>query len=217
MKTKAIILLVSVLLFSSCIVKSIQPFYTKDSLSYNKNLIGKWADQKGGQWEVISMKEEFIKDKKEGLMFSDDDKKAYENYKEGYFINYIKKEKEVSFIAMPFTLDDQYFVDFIPFDINIDAINSLASEHLLKTHSVAKLDINSDKNVTFSWLSEERIKNLFNENTLRLKHETVGPEEALLLIASSQELTAFLKKYLKADIKDKWKSSDALTLVKEII
>jgi hypothetical protein len=217
MKTKAITLLAFVLLFSSCIVKSIQPFYTKDSLSYNKTLIGKWADQKGGKWEVISMKEEFIKDKKEGLIFSNDDKKAYENYKDGYFINYIKKEKEVSFIAMPFTIDNQYFVDFIPFDINTDAINSLASEHLLKTHSVAKLDINSDKNVSFSWLSEERIKDLFNESTLRLKHETVGPEEALLLTASSQELTAFLKKYLKADIKDKWKSSDTLTLVKEII
>ncbi|MEP0263147.1 hypothetical protein [Dokdonia sp.] len=217
MKSKAIILLASVLLFSSCIIKSIQPFYLKNSLSYNKALIGKWADQKGGQWEVISMKEEFIKDKKEGLIFSDDDKKAYENYKDGYFINYIKKEKEVSFIAMPFIIDNQYFVDFIPFDINTDAINSLASEHLLKTHSVAKLDVNSDTNVSFSWLSEERIKNLFNESTLRLKHETVGPEEALLLTASSQELTAFLKKYLKADIKDKWKSSDALMLVKEII
>lgn len=217
MKLKAIILLASVLLCSSCIVKSIQPFYTEGDLSYNEKLIGQWADQKGGVWDVISMQEQFIKDQKENNKLSEDDKKAFEAYKDGYIVKYVKKEKEVVFIAMPFQIEGQYFLDFIPFDFDTKSINSLAAEHLIKTHSVAKLDINTAQEISFSWLTEERIKNLFNDNKLRLKHEIVGPEEALLLTASSQELSAFLKKYLVASIEDKWKSSDALTLTKNTI
>jgi hypothetical protein len=217
MKLKAIILLASVLLFSSCIVKSIQPFYTKGDLSYNKNLPGTWTDQKGGTWEVISMKEQFDKDKKEGVALSEDDIKEYETYKKSYFINYIIKGKKVSFIAMPFKIEGHYFLDFIPFDFDTESINNLAAEHLIKTHSVAKLDVNSTQQVSFSWLTEERIKSLFNNNKLRLKHELVGPEEALLLTASSQELFAFLKKYVSTSIEDKWKSSDSLTLIRNTI
>ncbi|MFC4635171.1 hypothetical protein ACFO3O_14765 [Dokdonia ponticola] len=217
MKLKAFILLASVLLFSSCIVKSIQPFYTKGDLSYTEKLIGIWTDQKGGVWDVISMKEQFMKDQKENSNVSEDDKKAFEAYKEGYIVKYVKKEKEVVFIAMPFQLEGQYFLDFIPFEFDTESINHLAAEHLIKTHSVAKLDINAAQKISFSWLTEERIKTLFNDNKLRLKHEIVGPEEALLLTASSQELSAFLKKYLTASIEDKWKSSDALTLTKNTI
>ncbi len=217
MKLKAITLVASVLLFSSCIVKSIQPFYTKGDLSYNEKLIGTWTDQKGGVWDVVSMKEQFIKERKENIEISDDEKKAFEAYKDGYMVNYVKKEKEVVFIAMPFQIEGQYFLDFIPFEFDTESINHLAAEHLVKTHSVAKLDMNSTQQASFSWLSEERIKNLFNADKLRLKHELVGPEEALLLTASSQELSAFLKKYLTASIEDKWKSSDALTLTKNTI
>ena len=217
MKLKAFILLASVLLFSSCIVKSIQPFYTEGDLSYNEKLVGTWTDQKGGVWDVMSMKEQFIKDRKENIELSEDDKKAFEAYKQGYIVKYVKKEKEVVFIVMPFQIEGQYFLDFIPFDFDTESINNLAAEHLLKTHSVAKLDINSTQQISFSWLTEERIKNLLNANTLRLKHEIVGPEEALLLTASSQELSAFLKKYITASIEDKWKSSDTLTLTKNTI
>ncbi len=214
MKTKGILLISAILLFSSCIVKSLQPFYTKDSLSFNEKLLGNWTDNKKGKWEIASVEDEFIKDRKEGIKFSEDDKKAFENYKDGYIIQYIKKEKEVGFIAMPFKINDDYFMDFIPIEIEDDGINSLAAQHLLKTHSVTKLDINSDNDITFSWLSERRIKDIFEANKMRLKHEKVGPEEALLLTASSEELYAFLKKYIKSNIEDKWKKEDMLTLTR---
>lgn len=211
MKTKGLILTLVILLFSSCIVKSLQPFYTKDSLSFNEKLLGSWTDNKNGEWTIASIKDEFIKDRKEGIAFSEDDKKAFQNYKDGYVINYIKKEKEAGFIAMPFKIDNQYFMDFIPLEIEDEEINSLASQHLLKTHSIAKLEINSDNNIWFSWLSEKRMNELFEADKIRLKHEKVGPEEALLLTASSEELYTFLKKYMKSDIKNKWGDEDKKT------
>jgi len=214
MKTKGIILILAILLFSSCIVKSLHPFYTKDSLSFNEKLLGNWTDNKKGQWTVESMIDKFEQEKKEGVELSEEDLLALETYKEGYYITYIKKDKEAAFIAMPFKINEQYFLDFIPIEIEDDEINSLAAEHLLKTHSVTKLDINSDKDLTFSWLSEDRINNLFSANKIRLKHENIGFQEDLLLTASSKELYAFIKKFMNADIEDKWKKADMLTLAR---
>lgn len=223
MKSKIVLLILSVLLFSSCIVKSLQPFYTKDKLVSNDKLIGDWKDQKGGEWNIISIKSEFktsLKDSLGTITYDLDvtveDKAIYENYKTGYLITHTKDSKEAKFIAMPFKINNQYFVDFIPFDIydGIQNINDLASEHLLKTHSVAKLDVDSNNMLSFSWISEERIEFLFKSSKLRLKHENIGIEETLLLTASSDELSNFLKKYLKSDLKDKWKKSDQLILTK---
>jgi hypothetical protein len=214
MKTRGLILIATVLLFSSCIVKSLQPFYTKDSLSFNEKLLGNWIDNKKGQWTVESIKEKFEQDRKEGTILSDEDSRAFEAYIEGYYVQYVKQGNEAGFIAMPFKIGQQYFIDFIPIEIEDDQINSLAAAHLLKTHSVSKLDIKSDDELSFSWLSEERITDLFSQSKLRLKHENIGPEETLLLTATSKELYAFLKKYMQAEIKDKWKAADRLTLTK---
>jgi len=215
MKTRAIILTLTVLLFSSCIVKSLQPFYIKESLKFNEKLLGTWIDNKSGEWTVESVKNKFEADKKEGIELSKEDIKAFEAYKQGYYIKYIKNKKEAGFIAMPFIVNEQFFLDFIPIEIEDDEINSLAAAHLLKTHSVAKLDNNSDDNIVFSWLSEERISDLFDTHKIRLKHETVGFDDDLLLTASSQELYAFLKKYMKSGIEDKWRKEDQLELTKK--
>ncbi len=215
MKTRGIILILTVLLFSSCIVKSLHPFYTKDSLSFNEKLLGNWTDNKKGQWTVESIKDKFEEDKKEGTELSEEDLRAFEAYKDGYYIKYIKNDNEAGFIAMPFKIGEQYFLDFIPIEYDEDKINSLAASHLLKTHSVAKLDIKLNKDATLSWLSEERINDLLEQNKIRVSHlKTDDLNETLLLTASSEELYAFLKKYTKSDIEDKWKKSDMLTLAK---
>ena len=221
MKTKGIILILAILLFSSCIVKSLQPFYTKDSISFNKKLIGNWIDNKKGEWTVESIKSKMEEDQKNGIEMSKEELNFVEIYKDGYFITYLKKEKEAGFIAMPFKVNKQYFLDFIPIEIEDNEINSLAAEHLLKTHSVAKLDINSEEGVSLSWLSEERVSDLFEGQKIRLKHELVGFQQDLLITASSEELHAFLKKYIEADLfneyeknDNKWKSSDKLELTK---
>ncbi len=222
MKTwKPFILIGLALLLNSCIVKSLQPFYTSESLSFNKDLIGSWIDNEKGKWTVESIRTKIEEDRKKGIKLSKEDLALYETYKDGYFITLIKKDKEAGFIAMPFKINQHYFLDFIPIEIKDDEINSLAAEHLLKTHSVAKLDINSGEDVSFSWLSEERLKDLYDAQKIRLKHEKIGFEEDLLLTASSEELYAFLTKYTEADLfkkyeekEKKWKSNDKLTLTK---
>ncbi len=210
MKLRIVILLICVTLLNSCIVKSLQPFYTKDKLAFNKDLIGSWEDQHKGIWHVASFKEQFEKEnsKENGELkidISKEDLATYEAYKDGYIVAYDRPEKEEAiFLAMPFMVDDQLFLDFTPFYFNDDNLAPIVGGHLLKTHSAAKVDFNSEGNPKFSWLSEERIKPLYKENKIRLKHEKIGVDEDLVLTASSEELHAFLRKFMQADIENKW-------------
>jgi len=56
MKTRNFLLALSLLILSSCIVKSLHPFYTKKSIFFEKRLIGNWQDTKKGSWKVIQFK-----------------------------------------------------------------------------------------------------------------------------------------------------------------
>ena len=204
MKRKLILLTLGVLLFSSCIVKSIQPFYTASSINYSEKLVGNWIDNKKGIWDIRSFKDEWEKETDPNVKFSKEDKENYERYKDGYFLKYVKKETEASFIAMPFKVDNHLFIDITPFEYDSDDLNNLAAQHLLKTHSAALVEINKDDNITFKWLSEKAIGTLMSENRLRIKHEKTGIDDDLILTANSEQLHNFLKKFMSADIEDKW-------------
>jgi len=213
MKTRSLILLCLLAFFSSCIVKSIQPFYIAEATEYQTHLIGEWTDDKKATWTVVSFKDMFLEDNKDWAKVSDEDKVAYQKYKDGYFIIRTKNDKESVFMAMPFKIDEQLFMDFIPFDYE-DISNDLVSQHLLRTHSVAKIDTLESNTLNITWLDESRLTDLFKKDKLKLKHEKVGIDESFVLTATSKELYAFLKKYMKADIENKWESSEKYTLTK---
>ena len=213
MKTRSLILLCLLAFFSSCIVKSIQPFYIAEATEYQKHLIGEWTDDKKATWTVVSFKDTFLEDNKDWTKVSDEDKVAYQKYKDGYFIIRTKNDNESVFMAMPFKIDEQLFMDFIPFDYE-DISNDLVSQHLLRTHSVAKIDTLESNTLNITWLDESRLTDLFKKDKLKLKHEKVGIDESFVLTATSKELYAFLKKYMKANIENKWESSEKYTLTK---
>lgn len=211
MKTKGILIILSILLFSSCIVKSLQPFYVKSSESFNNKLIGKWNDTKKGDWEILSFKAEFEKENKEEKL-KEEDKKIVENYKNAYIIKYTKKDNEATFTGMPFKVNEHLFIDFSIFEFDIGSENKIAEQHLLNTHSTALVLINKDNSLTLKWLSEKAVGNLFDQKKLRLKHEKIGLNQDLVLTASTKELHNFLKKFMASEFEGKWDSDDIYTL-----
>ena len=211
MKLKTVILICCLVVLNSCIVKSLQPFYTTESIAYQKDFVGKWIDNKKHTWEVISFKKAFLEENKTSKI-SEEDKAIFEKYKEGYFVALTKKDEESVFLTMPFIVDGQLFMDFIPFNYE-DLTDDLVSQHLLNTHSVAKID-KEENNLKITWLDEDRLKDLFKKDLLKLKHETVGFDESFVLTASSEELHRFLKKYINSNIENKWESSEKFILTK---
>ncbi|MCC1484216.1 hypothetical protein [Winogradskyella immobilis] len=212
MKSRIALLLLGLLLFSSCIVKSLQPFYIQEALEFQDVFVGAWKGKNNARWEVSSIKEYFEAEKADTTnKITEDDIKQFNRYKEGYYLSYIKEKKkdtiENHFIAMPFKVKNEILIDFIPFYIeSID--NSFPQQHLLKTHSVAKLEITNKKQVKLSFLDQSYLSDLYQQGKVKLKREIVGVEEDPILTASSEEIYKFLEKYLASDFKDEWSSSD---------
>jgi len=215
MKIKNVIItLTGLLLFNSCIIKSLQPFYTSDAIAFQESFVGEWEDENKALWQILAVKDlsELLgsyrnNDSKEDIEF-------FKAYKNAYLVTYKKEEKIINYIAMPFKVNNQLFLDFTPFNKGSRTNNSLTGSHFLATHSLAKFDILDNKNISIKWLSESRIEKLLENNEIRIKHEKVGPLKDLVLTATSEELMTFVEKYSKSTIEDKWKSSSKLNLKK---
>ncbi len=209
MKNRRFIFVMGVFLLNSCIVKSLFPFYTKDSISFEQKFIGKWHDEKNNYCEVFSFKEMYLKDKKVSSPedLSEEDLEEYKMYKDGYYVELSDEERNASFVAMPFKIRDQLFLDFSLFDVDMNTINPVATGHLVGMHTLAKLEFSNDDNsVELLWFSEKKLVQLLEEDRIKIKHERTGVNQTgYLLTASSEELERFITKYIDSDIQDKWK------------
>ncbi len=215
MKKRNLVVLLSLFLLSSCIVKSLHPFYTKDTISYQKIFLGEWnskSSSKKEHWKVQSFKEVFLKEKKKTnpSELSIKDRKDYNYRKDSYLITYIDEDQNKAiFYATPFKINKQLFLDFSLYEIlgHDNSINLMALLHMTGIHSLVKFDIASDNSIALKWLNEDKIKKLFKKNRIKINHEKTGPDDDILLTASSKELQKFIKKYMKSDDMKKWGNS----------
>ncbi len=234
------------LLLASCVVKSLKPFYTKDTLAYDGSLVGKWKDSKNRIWEVhpmlqaldslfskegnkakkvkkkikeIDQKYDSIKrDAKVTVKKNKDffeDKELNNIYEKSYlFIEKKQLSKEEAFftnktmedkgayVVVPFQIKGHFFLDFTPLEV-IES-SDFSDMHHIGIHTLAKLD-KKGEDFKLSWLSEDVIKELFEQKKIRIKHEKIGIEqEKILLTASSEELQKFIAKYMELAQKDEW-------------
>ena len=80
MKTKGIILILSILLFSSCIVKSLKPFYIKSAIEFQDVLLGKWESKNKSTWNVLAIKDVYEEQKKDSTFKSSKEDLEFYNY-----------------------------------------------------------------------------------------------------------------------------------------
>ncbi|GAB7255704.1 hypothetical protein [uncultured Polaribacter sp.] len=230
MKTRNLIIALSLLMFTSCVVKSLNPFYTKETISFDENFIGEWEDSKKGNWKVIKFENVFLSNAKKnwepkfvnGYLdnkveiskknLSKEDKKLYAVYKDSYYILRENKNKKVAFIATPFKINNQTFLDFIPIDIQ-DNIDNLLESHTIYTHSLVKYDLRNNGEIEVRWLDEDKVEALFKEKKIKIKHEKIGIiDDKYLLTAKPEELQRFIKKYMASNDSEKWETSTKFTL-----
>lgn len=208
MKARRLILVLGVFLLNSCIVKSLFPFYTKDSISYEEKFVGKWHDEKNNSCIVISFRDEYLKNNKVSSpeKLSPEKLEEFNRYKDGYYVELSDSGRMATFVAMPFKVRDELFLDFSLFDVDMKTINPVATGHFVGMHTLAKLEFSKDFNsVNLLWFSEEKLVQLLDEDRIKIKHERTGVDDTgYLLTASSDELERFISKYMDSDIQDKW-------------
>ncbi|WP_397444986.1 hypothetical protein [Polaribacter sp. R77954] len=204
---------ISILFLSSCVVKSLNPFYTKKTISYDNRFIGKWTDSKKGVWTVVRFRDEITKNNPVEKM-KKDDLQLYKEYKNSYYIQREFKGEEALFLATPFKINNQTFLDFYPLEYQ-DDINNLLESHLIYTHSLVKYVVQKNGKIDVRWLDEDKIETLFKEKKIKIKHKKIGTlKNKYLLTATSKDLEKFIEKYMNSKDEDKWDTSTKFTLSK---
>jgi len=210
------LIFVLALLLSSCVVKSLHAFYTQDLLFFEQKFIGNWQDSDNAHWSVLPFKEVILKENhKENISELDKDElKLYNSYKDGYVVYFEKDSTKSTFLAMPFMINNQLFLDFTPIEDreSEQSHNDFYRMHLINTHSLAKLDMDSKDEASIKWLDQDKIKVLLDEDRIKIKHEKVGFDETILLTATSEELVKFVEKYMASEDQDKWKTDVEVNL-----
>jgi len=215
-KPKLVILSLLFLALNSCVVKSLFPFYTNSNIYFEKKFIGNWIDTENAKWEILQFQEVILKENKKNKAseLDTDQFRIYNKYKNGYVVYFEKDNTKSSFLAMPFKINNQLFLDFTAIEDNeIEELkNDLYKMHLIGTHTLAKFDFLNENEVAISWFSSKKLEQLLDEDKIKIKHEQVGFAETTLLTASSEELQKFIKKYMDSKDNDKWKTDVEINL-----
>jgi len=220
MKLKHVMILMGVFLLHSCIVKSINPFYTEDKIITDERLEGEWQSEKAS-WKIMSFKDKLAESEKNSKsIFNEMETSFLKRYENAYVVRYKKDIKDNNmgdilgsfawFLVTSFKVEDNVFLDFIPMEYNVDE-NSLVFQHILNTHTVCKVDFDEDA-LKFKWLTEDVVGDLIENNKLKIKYEVTGYDEDLILTAKSKELYRFLEKFTTSNIEDKWDDDQTYTL-----
>ncbi len=213
MKTRNLIFALSILFLSSCVVKSLHPFYTQKTISFDNNFIGEWVDSKKGKWEIVSFAKEILQGSSIDKLV-EEDLKIYKEYKNGYYIKRTRHGKEVLYLANPFKINNQTFLDFLPLGQD-QGIDGLLQDHMIYAHSLVKYDELKNGEISIKWFDEEKIEELFKNKKIKIKHEVIGlVDHKYLLTAKSEELQKFIKKYMASNDSGKWETSTKFTLTK---
>ena len=187
MKTKLIILIALIAITtSSCLVKSLHPFYTEKDVIYKPELLGNWQGKDSSTWE-ISQHKGFA-----GIFKPEQNGNAYD-------IKFTDKNGTSKFLAHLFTVNNQLYLDFYLPDMQGQ---DLAVMHMIPAHTLARVEL-ANKQITINWYNEEWLIKLFNENRIRIAHERIpydldekNPDNfQVILTAPTAELQKFIDKY----------------------
>jgi hypothetical protein len=172
------------LFFSSCLIKSFNPFFHKEDVVFDDQLLGRWVDQDDNLWSFEKYKIENIQENEKKHPF--------------YILNYREEDGGISrLLTTLFKLDDEYYLDFFP-DMETISDHELLAIHTLPVHSLAKLGFTKDGQVSIRWFNEEWLSELVEKNKTQIKHEVIrydSDEGTIVLSASTDELQQFIRKH----------------------
>ena len=169
---------------SSCLVSSLHPFYKEKDKIFEPAMVGAWIDSDSSIWVI---EPNMVSS---GFMEPREPDGAYK-------ITLYEDVDEISVMtATLFQLNGVDYVDFAP-DINEDHFTSdMISYHHVPVHTLARVQYSANS-ILLYWYGDEWLNELFEENRIRISHETVQNHDydRQVLTASTDELQKFIRKY----------------------
>lgn len=168
---KVIVFLVLIIFLAQSCIFSLHPLYTKETITYDSKIEGKWSD---------------------GDVDSNDGPITWEfkRKQQGYeLIRYSEDVDTLSYEATLVKLGDYLFLD-LKKELEDDSMDDIS--FYLPTHNFAKVLFKENK-LELVFFDDAYLEKLFKQRKIRLKHEVV--DDTIVLTASSEELQKFIVKY----------------------
>lgn len=172
------------IIMHSCVIPSIHPLYTEEDLIIDERLIGIWGEEDDeATWDF-----KLASERRGSDLF---DYMDYPSEKSLSLI-YREKNKSAEFNAHMIKLGDNYYLDFLPYEYEID--NGLLDIHLMPVHTFARIKIENNR-ITLEMFDPDWLKDLLDKNKIRIKHEYQSELKIYVLTASTRSLQKFIEKY----------------------
>jgi hypothetical protein len=184
-------------LLAGCVpIVSLQPLFTKETLTFDEKLLGVWVDgnEPGGSWEFARL-EAGAKDNLPDELKEDTGRV--------YRLNVSDKEgHKGSFAACLVKLENRLFLDVFPDlfpsgESDVDKSKLLFNAFLfLRAHTFVRVDFVGD-HLKLGLTDDESFKKLAEAEPKAVAFTTA--DDQIVLTASTKELQAFLVKYAADD------------------
>ncbi|MDF1572739.1 MAG: hypothetical protein P1P82_14115 [Bacteroidales bacterium] len=189
MKRYAILLVtIAGLTLSGCLASSLHPFYKMKDKIFDKALVGNWIDTDSSLWVIRA------NTMSEGFMSNKPDRPD-----STYSITYYESKDAVTYLqGTLFILNGQRYVDFFPSPDADHCSSDMTAFHHVPVHTLARMQFKQDT-AMFFWFGEEWLNDLFENNRIRINHETVNASadyERHILTAETGDLQKFILKYM---------------------
>ena len=184
-KFTIVFVIIASITMSGCLVGSLHPFYKNSDKVYDERLNGNWFDDDSCIW-VIKPNEA-----SQGFGSSSRKDSTFN------IVYYEDTDSKAVLVGTLFELNGFKYVDFVPDPDEEHCMSELTEFHHFPLHTLARIDFKKDTMMLF-WYGEEWLENLFEENKIRIKHETVAVSPDYnrhVLTASTEELQKFILKY----------------------
>lgn len=215
-KTTIIYALILLISMSSC-VYSLFPIYTKDTLTYVKELEGRWKlnenefirfssmsggeisiEVEPGEDEILVLDGDTIRDREQikayytDLLTDDLTEKVPQLSEKGYLMETTTADDTLQFHARLVKLDEDYFLDLYPLKGGDD---EYLQRNFFPVHTFMKINIKKDQ-FELVQFDMDKLTKLFKSNQIRLRHEKME-SGVIMITAQPEEIQKFLKAYAK--------------------
>lgn len=173
-----------VVLLNSC-VYSLFPIYTDDTLVYFPELLGRWemeGDEEYIEFSNLPTEKDIFGGSSEN---ESDEPKTFRNYR----VVIIEDGDKKDFVGHIAEIGDDFFLDLYP---NVRDYDATLYSNLMPVHTFIKLKFLNDQLYLTSF-DLEKLKNLFESNLIRLRHEYV--DGSILITAQPNEIQKFIDRY----------------------
>jgi hypothetical protein len=183
-RLKVLFIILALASMTGCLVSSLHPFYKEQDKFFDSSMVGCWIDGDSCIWTIFPnmVSEKFM---------------GPERNDSSYVVTYYEEEgKRAILTGTLFRLNGVEYVDFAPHPDEDHFTSELTGYHHIPVHTLARVQYNSDS-ILIYWYGDEWLNELFEQNRIRIKHETVlsFDYDRHVLTAGTDELQKFIKKY----------------------